>query len=348
MRVSLLCLVLCIAAAQREEVPFSYAWRFFYGSGGDDAGPGPGSGWAFSPTAGAGCAAEYPDPHRITASDCATACAYDSACLSWRSSAFTGGRSCWHSGDASCGAPSPNNASTTGGARRAPTPLQTAYSFAAAALPEDAGWPIVDAPHDALMSLNGSFSETGGDAGHGYRVRTVAWYRKHFQLPADWAAGGPVFLRFEGVMHFAQVWLNGVYLASNGGASYNAFTVRLDNSSDAIFGGANVIAVRADASYGSEHWYGGGGLIRAVWLVRTATPAAIVEGGLFVPPELPPGSREARVSCEWGNAGAAAVAAAVRFDLLDEDSGALLASNSTAASALAPGAATRTAEAALI
>jgi hypothetical protein len=343
-RVSLVLLLLpsLRAAPLRETVPFSRAWRFHLGPGLDDAGAGPGNNWqaSFSPTAGP-CADEYPDPHRISPSDCETACAYEPGCAAWRSTAFSGGRTCFHSRSAGGCTPSPNNASTTGGVRAAATPLQTAYAFAARAPPAGAaGWPLVDAPHDALASPLNNFSEAGGDERHGYRVRTVAWYRKSFVLPADWA-GSHVFLRFDGAVTFLQVWLNGVYLAANA-ESYNAFTVRLDNVSAAAFGADNVVAVRADASFGSEHWYGGGGLTRAVWLVRTP-PVAFVEDALFVPPELAAGDARARAQAEWENLGGAGATAAVRFDLFDADSGALLATNTSAAAALAPGAGTATA-----
>jgi beta-galactosidase len=191
-----------------------------------------------------------------------------------------------------------SNATTAGGLRAAATPLQTAYAFAAAALPAAADWPLVDAPHDALFSLNGTFCEACGDPGHSYRTRTVAWYRKTFALPKEWApatGGGATFVRFEGVMHFAQVWLNGAYLVSHS-SSYGDFLVRLDNASAAVFGGENVLAVRADASYGSELWYGGGGIHRNVQLVHLDGPLAFVEHGVWVPPELAVGAAGAVAS----------------------------------------------------
>jgi beta-galactosidase len=112
---------------------------------------------------------------------------------------------------------------------------------------------VVSEPiHLFRFSLNNTFSESGGDQRHAYRERTVAWYRKSFSLPSDWA-GSAFHVRFEGVMHFAQVWLNGQYLGHHS-ATYDAFTVRLDNVSSVAVGGANVLAVRADGGYGSEHW----------------------------------------------------------------------------------------------
>ena len=238
-------------AGHREEVPFSYAWRFHLGPGGDDAGVGPGNSWAsaFSQTTG-NCTGMHPDPHRMTSSDCALACAYEPNCTAWFHD--PSGRACSVAYGATTCTPAPNNASAMGAQRAAATPLQTAYAFAARSLPEAAAWPVVDAPHDALMDLNNTFSESGGDQRHAYRERTVAWYRKSFSLPSDWA-GSAFHVRFEGVMHFAQIWLNGQYLGHHS-ATYDAFTVRLDNVSSVAVGGANVLAVRADGGYGSEHW----------------------------------------------------------------------------------------------
>ena len=322
-------------AASRIEVPFSYAWRFHLGPAPSD-GPGPGNGWGF-PQLVKSCTGTWPNPNRLTAGDCATACAYNPECLSWIH--VNGSRACAHGNASAVCVPTSDNATATGALRTAATPLQTSYAFSAAALPEDAGWPVVDAPHDALMSTNNSFSESLGDQGHGYRVRTVVWYRKHFALPADWAPGvHHVFLRFEGVVHVAQLWLNGQYLGVHT-ASYSGFSVRLDNVTAAVWGGgANVLAVRVDASFGSEHWYGGGGITRPVWLVRTDAAANLVEDGVYAPAELAAGADSAAVAAEWQNSGAAgSVTAAVRFQLLNASSGEVLAEAASAPATLPPG-----------
>ena len=67
------------------------------------------------------------------------------------------------------------------------------------------------------------------------------------------------------------------------GSGYTPFTVRLDNSSKIRFGtGDNVLAIRTDASFGSGHWYEGGGLYRDVNLVHVPK-IHVVFDGLFVP-----------------------------------------------------------------
>ncbi|MDE5785471.1 MAG: DUF4982 domain-containing protein [Duncaniella sp.] len=71
---------------------------------------------------------------------------------------------------------------------------------------------------------------------------TVAWYRKHFRLPAS-ARGKKVFLEFEGVRQGADVYLNGhhIGLHENGVMAFG-----LDLTPYIDFDSKNVIAVRTD------------------------------------------------------------------------------------------------------
>lgn len=121
------------------------------------------------------------------------------------------------------------------------------------------------------------------DCAYSFLARRVAWYRKRFVLPSGWPGlGGQLFLRFDGVFHHAQVFLNGEIVAEHPGG-YLPFTVRLDNASLLLGPGVNTLAVRADGSYGSGHWYEGGGIYRPVVLVLVPS-RHIVEGGLFADP----------------------------------------------------------------
>ena len=73
-------LLLCaVGSVTRKEVPFSNAWRFHLGPGGDDAGGGPGNNWSF-PTLISNCTGLYPNPNRVTPFDCEVACAYNAQC----------------------------------------------------------------------------------------------------------------------------------------------------------------------------------------------------------------------------------------------------------------------------
>ena len=72
--------------------------------------------------------------------------------------------------------------------------------------------------------------------------------------------------------------------------------MRLDNSSALEFGEENVLAVRADASFGSGHWYEGGGLNRGVTLAQSSLEAQFVKHGVFVAPSVAAASGPADIT----------------------------------------------------
>ena len=101
---------------------------------------------------------------------------------------------------------------------------------------------------------------------------TGAWYRRTFEVPADWA-GRAVSLRFGSASYVADVWLNGTWLGYHeGGRTPFAFDV-----GDTVRPGeVNVLAVRvhtipvgtrADVlPWGVIDWWNYGGLTGPVWL----------------------------------------------------------------------------------
>jgi hypothetical protein len=149
-----------------------------------------------------------------------------------------------------------------------PPPAQ--YDYAAATFNASA-WEGVDVPHDFV--LRGSFAPNERDSGHGYLPRDgPGWYRKTFRIPDVWNHKR-VVLEFDGVFHVSRIWLNGVELTAeeHGGKGnengYTGFTVRID--AHLAYQTLNTLAVRADASFGSGHWYEGGGIFRNVRIVKT-------------------------------------------------------------------------------
>ena len=144
---------------------------------------------------------------------------------------------------------------------------------------DDSQWMDVSAPHtyNAVDSYNAIISHSGGDR-HAYAG--IAWYRKHFRLPAD-AKDGKVFLEFEGLKQAGRFWVNGQYV----GKYENGVTpCGLDLTAYVHFGEAdNVIAMKVDNSNdykeeasGSEfEWMGRafnpnyGGLNHDIWLHLT-------------------------------------------------------------------------------
>nr|WP_315249743.1 DUF4982 domain-containing protein [uncultured Duganella sp.] len=107
---------------------------------------------------------------------------------------------------------------------------------AGAAQPQhaDSGWQAVTLPR--AWNEDDAFGKDIVDHRTG-----IAWYRKHFKLPAD-ARGKKVFLEFEGARQAAEVFVNGKRL----GLHEDGITAFGYDISDALTDGDNVVAVRTD------------------------------------------------------------------------------------------------------
>ena len=130
-------------------------------------------------------------------------------------------------------------------------------------------WERIDLPHD-FIHRNGTLTPSE-DPTRGYFTRGVGWYRKRFRLPSSWNGASTVLLRFEAAFNEAEVHLNGQLACLHRRRPYLGFTCRLDNITSLRYGSdvqPNVVSVRVDASWGSGHWYEGGGLWRNVQLIR--------------------------------------------------------------------------------
>ncbi len=129
----------------------------------------------------------------------------------------------------------------------------------------DARWRRVNLPHD--WSIEGPFDrkDPGGPSG-GYLPGGIAWYRKTFTLPAEYA-GKRIVVEFDGVYMNATVWLNGVKLGTH---AYGYTGFAFDLTRHLRFGKRNVLAVRVDDSKRpNTRWYSGAGIYRHVWLTAT-------------------------------------------------------------------------------
>lgn len=94
------------------------------------------------------------------------------------------------------------------------------------------------------------------------------WYRKHFELPNDWQIkkNEKLRLHFEGVYHFATVYLNGEYVGSHQGG-FTPFEIDITDAVNTK--GNNILAVQADNSPMVGATWNWGGIIRDVSLVKT-------------------------------------------------------------------------------
>ncbi|MBV9124814.1 MAG: DUF4982 domain-containing protein [Planctomycetes bacterium] len=144
---------------------------------------------------------------------------------------------------------------------------------------DDHEWRTVHLPHDFL--IEGKFSSQA-DARHGSLPTTTGWYRLTFDLPAS-DQGKSLWIDFDGVYRDSQVWLNGQSLGRHA-SGYTSF--RFDITSQAHYGGRNVLAVHVDPTHFEGWWYEGGGIYRHLWL-DVADPVHLAPWSTFVSSQLP-------------------------------------------------------------
>jgi beta-galactosidase len=122
----------------------------------------------------------------------------------------------------------------------------------------------------STVAVPGSFNPPPASSADG------AWYRKDFDVPADWQ-NQTVTLKFGAANYIADVWLNGHWLGYHeGGSTPFAF-----DATDALLpNDVNTIAVRVDnppwgtrqdiVPWGLTDWWNYGGLTQPVWMEATA------------------------------------------------------------------------------
>jgi beta-galactosidase len=144
---------------------------------------------------------------------------------------------------------------------------------------DDTAWRNLNLPHD--WGVEGPFKqEYPGETGK-LPWWGVAWYRKHFTMPADDSAK-QCYLDIDGAMAYASVWLNGQFV---GGWPYGYASWELDLTPYLKPGADNVLAIRVENPPDSSRWYPGGGIYRNVWLVKTA-PVHVGHWGTYVTSEV--------------------------------------------------------------
>lgn len=146
----------------------------------------------------------------------------------------------------------------------------------------DSKWSRVVVPHD--WAIYGPFSfdndkqhlaiaqdgqkeamEHAGRTG-GLPFVGVGWYRRSLEIPSD-LGDRRVFLRFDGAMSHARVYVNGKEV---GYWPYGYNTFAFDITSFVRPGEANSLAVRLENKHESSRWYPGAGLYRNVHLTFTS------------------------------------------------------------------------------
>lgn len=282
-RISLPVLVASLGgtAATRETVPFNFGWRFYLG---DPSAPPPAACNATTfPVNLTGVRCDgLTASEATTPADCEAAACYQNVNV-WQfciknATECNQTRQCWIGNSVEC---SSKDANWVSGAKVSPTPGPTPSPSPTpppAANPafDDSRWPLVDAPHDALISTP---YDSRANNGQGSIPKNVTFYRKHFVLPADWR-GSQVHVYFSGVFSVVTAYFQGVQLM-NHSCGYTSFSVRLDNASGVVWGGENVLAIYADSRITTGWWFEGGGLFRDISIIRSSFPARLADDGVY-------------------------------------------------------------------
>jgi beta-galactosidase len=176
---------------------------------------------------------------------------------------------------------------------------------------DDSGWDPVQLPHD--WAITGPFNPDE----HGYSGKLpwkgVGWYRKTFTLPAA-DSGSRVYLDFDGVMAFPEVYVNG-QLAGQWDYGYMSF--RVDATPYVKFSQKNVVAVKADTRNQGTRWYPGAGIYRKVTMT-ICNPVHLGHWATFVTtPEVRAREAAVKIQTTLENHLQNDIPATVRFAIID-------------------------------
>ncbi len=154
----------------------------------------------------------------------------------------------------------------------------------------DKEWRKLSLPHD--WAIEGPFSEHHDMRTGALPISGVAWYRKSFDLPAQYE-GKKITVEFDGVMSNSSVYING-HLVGERPYGYIGFEV--DLTPYVSFDKPNVIAVRCAPEELSSRWYPGAGIYRNVWF-EVKNPVHVGHWGTYITtPEV--SDEEATVAVE--------------------------------------------------
>lgn len=170
----------------------------------------------------------------------------------------------------------------------------------------DREWKEVRLPHDWVVELpfdaKASHSHGYKTVGPGFPETSVGWYRKEFDIPASYE-GSAISLRFDGIFHSSQLWVNGFYLGREDDGYVSS---EYDITQYLNYGGSNVVAVRVDAKEESGWFYEGAGIYRHAWLIRK-NQVHFPADGVFIHSDVDAlGTAHVNVEAEFFNASASA------------------------------------------
>ncbi len=104
-------------------------------------------------------------------------------------------------------------------------------------------WKDVDIPHD--WSIEQGFADTARTGGRGgYFSGGIGWYKKTFQVPADYKDKNAV-IEFDGVYKDADIWMNDAYVGHH---QHGYLSFSFDVSQYLKTDSSNTILVKVDNS----------------------------------------------------------------------------------------------------
>jgi beta-glucuronidase len=181
-------------------------------------------------------------------------------------------------------------------------------------------WQSVDVPH--TWQVDPAYAD----------YRGVAWYRRSFDVPGAWQHSA-VRIEFEAVFHTATVWVNGRPAGEHTRKGYTAFT--LDITHFLGWGQKNTVVVRVDNAFNdhmlprgrSSDWAHDGGIYRPVQLL--VTPRTFVERiDVEAVPDLTSNEAKVTITAYARNAGSKPWNGGASFQVVDEETGLVVLTNS--------------------
>lgn len=159
----------------------------------------------------------------------------------------------------------------------------------------DVDWREVHVPHD--WAIEGPFIVDGNGSTGKLPWKGQAWYRRSIQMP-DSYKNKTVYLLFDGVMAFPEVYVNG-YPAGKWDYGYNSFYLDVTGFIEA--GKENVIAVHVDTRKHDSRWYPGAGIYRKVRMIAVSPVHVNIWGTYVSTPLIKPHYAEVRIVTTLNN-----------------------------------------------
>lgn len=154
----------------------------------------------------------------------------------------------------------------------------------------DSGWEIVSVPHD--WAIQGPFITDGDGKTGKLPWKGEAWYRNNLEIGSE-MAGKTVYLVFDGIMAFPQVFINGK-LAGKWDYGYNSFF--LDITRFVTPGEKNTIAIYVDTREHESRWYPGAGIFRKITMLEVNPVHVGIWGSYVTTPIVKPGYADVRIA----------------------------------------------------